>query len=107
MLLHSEYLRSMFSSSFLEAQISQYLNIIPIDCSPDVLEVVLTFLYTDKSNIPLEIAIDVLFVADLFLDRLKMETATVLSTLGSGVLPKKSLQQVATKREPEDEVINI
>ena len=108
MLLRSEYFRIMFSSGFREAQSSQYLNIIPIDCSPDVLEVVLTFLYTDKSNIPLDIAIDVLFVADLlFLDRLKMETATVLSTLGNGVLPKKSLQQVATKREPEDEVINI
>lgn len=108
MLLRSEYFRIMFSSGFREAQTSQYLHIIPIDCSPDVLEVVLTFLYTDKSNIPLDIAIDVLFVADLlFLDRLKMETATVLSTLGNGVLPKKSLQQVATKREPEDEVINI
>lgn len=108
MLIRSEFFRIMFSSAFREAQTSQYLHIIPIDCSPDVLEVVLTFLYTDKSNIPLDIAIDVLFAADLLLlDRLKMETATVLSTLGNGVLPKKSLQQVATKPEPEDEVINI
>lgn len=108
MLLRSEFFRIMFSSAFREAQTSQYLHIIPIDCSPDVLEVVLTFLYTDKSNIPLDIAIDVLFAADLLLlDHLKMETATVLSTLGNGVLPKKSLQQVATKPEPEDEVINI
>lgn len=108
MLVRSEYFRNMFSSGFREAQISQYLHIIPIDCSPDVLEVVLTFLYTDKSNIPLDIAIDVLFIADLlFLDRLKMETATVLSTLGNGVLPQKSLKQAATKREPENELINI
>lgn len=108
MLLRSDFFRIMFSSAFREAQTSQYLHIIPIDCSPDVLEVVLTFLYTEKSNIPLDIAIDVLFAADLLLlDRLKMETATVLSTLGNGVLPKKSLQQVATKPEPEDEVINI
>lgn len=108
MLLRSDYFRIMFSSAFREAQTSQYLHIIPIDCSPDVLEVVLTFLYTNKSNIPLDIAIDVLLAADLLLiDRLKMETAIVLSTLGNGVPPKKSLQQVATKPEPEDEVINI
>lgn len=108
MLLRSDFFRIMFSSAFREAQPSQYLHIIPIDCSPDVLEVVLTFLYTDKSNIPLDIAIDVLLAADLLLiDRLKMETAIVLSTLGNGVLSKKSLRQVAMKPEPEDEVINI
>lgn len=108
MLLRSDFFRIMFSSAFREAQTSQYLHIIPIDCSPHVLEVVLTFLYTDKTNIPLDIAIDVLLAADLLqIDRLKTETAIVLSTLGSGVLPKKSLQQVPTKPEPEDEVINI
>lgn len=108
MLLRSEFFRTMFSSGFREAQTSQYLHIIPIDCSPDVLEVVLTFLYTDKSDIPLDIAIDVLLAADLLvIDRLKMATAVVLSTLGNGVLPKKSLQQKAAKPEPEGEVIDI
>lgn len=108
MLLRSDFFRIMFSSAFREAQTSQYLHIIPIDCSPNVLEVVLTFLYTDKSNIPLDIAIDVLLAADLLLiDRLKTETAIVLSTLGNGVLPKKSIQRGATKPKPEDEVINI
>lgn len=108
MLLRSEFFRTMFSSGFREAQTSQYLHIIPIDCSPDVLEVVLTFLYTDKSDIPLDIAIDVLLAADLLvIDRLKMATAVVLSTLGNGVLPKKSLQQKDAKPEPEGEVIDI
>lgn len=107
MLLRSDFFRTMFSSAFREAQTSQYLHIIPIDCSPDVLEVVLTFLYTDKCDIPLDIAIDVLFAADLLLiDRLKMATAVVLSTLGNGVLPKKSSQQKGAKPEPA-EVINI
>lgn len=107
MLLRSDFFRTMFSSAFREAQGSQYLHIIPIDCSPAVLEVVLNFLYTGKCNIPLEIAIDVLFAADLLLiDRLKTETAQVLSTLGNGVLPKKSSQQKGAKPEP-DEVINI
>lgn len=108
MLLRSEFFRTMFSSGFREAQTSQYLHIIPIDCTPDVLEVVLTFLYTDKSDMPLDIAIDVLLAADLLLiDRLKMATAVVLSTLGNGVLPKKSLEQKAAKLEAEGEVINI
>lgn len=108
MLLRSEFFRTMFSSGFREAQISQYLHIINIDCSPDVLEVVLTFLYTDKSDIPLDIAIDVLLAADLLvIDRLKTATAVVLSTIGNGVLPKKSSKQKDAKPEPQDEVIDI
>jgi ankyrin repeat/BTB/POZ domain-containing protein 1 len=85
MLVRSEFFNTMFCSSFREAQETDYLQIIPIDCSPDVLEVILTFLYTEKSDFPLDIAIDVLFAADLlFIDKLKAKAAQIISTLGNG-----------------------
>ncbi|KAK5013096.1 hypothetical protein LTR16_004940 [Cryomyces antarcticus] len=75
----------MFSSSFKEAQDTPHLQIIPIDCSPEVLEVVLTFLYTEKADFSLDIAIDVLFAADLlFIEKLKQKAAMIISTLGNG-----------------------
>jgi ankyrin repeat/BTB/POZ domain-containing protein 1 len=86
MLLRSEFFNTMFSSSFREAQETEYLQIIPIDCSPDVLQVVLTYLYTEKSDFPLDIAIEVLFAADLlFIDKLKVKAAQIISTLGNGM----------------------
>ena len=85
MLLRSEYFSVMFSSGFREAQDTKYLQIIHIDCSPEVLQVVLTFLYTEKTDFPLELAVDVLFAADLMLiEKLKTKAAVVISTLGSG-----------------------
>jgi hypothetical protein len=85
MLLKSEYFLTMFSSTFKEAQETDYLQIIQVDCSPDVLEVVLTFLYIEKVEFPLEIAIDVLFAADLlFIEKLKAKAASIISTLGNG-----------------------
>ncbi|TKA56794.1 hypothetical protein B0A49_10901 [Cryomyces minteri] len=85
MLLRSEFFLTMFSSSFKEAQDTPHLQIIPIDCSPEVLEVVLTFLYTEKADFSLDIAIDVLFAADLlFIEKLKQKAAMIVSTLGNG-----------------------
>jgi len=85
MLIRSEYFATMFSSSFREAQSTEYLQIIPIDCSPDILQVILTYLYTERSDFPLDVAIDVLFAADLlFIDRLKVKAAQIISTLGNG-----------------------
>lgn len=93
MLLRSEYFLTMFSSAFREAQATEYLNIISMDCSPEVLEVVLQFLYTEKTDFPLEIAIDVLFAADhLLIEKLKMKAAVVISTLGNG-----SMSQIPTR----------
>lgn len=108
MLLRSDFFLTMFSSAFREAQASEHLQIVTIDCSPDVLELVLTFLYTDKTDIPVELAVDVLLAADLlFIERLKLKAAVVLSTLGNGSMPQKSSQQSAADPEPEEEVINI
>lgn len=83
-LIRSAYFQTMFSGPYREAQESEHLHIIKVDCSPEVLEIVLTFLYTEKADIPLELAMDLLYEADmLFLDKLKNKTAQVISTLGS------------------------
>jgi ankyrin repeat and BTB/POZ domain-containing protein 1 len=86
MLLRSEFFSTMFASSFREAQVSDdYLQIVSVDCSPAVLEVVLQFLYTEKADFDLSIAIDVLFAADLlFIEKLKTRAAMIISSLGSG-----------------------
>ena len=92
MLLRAEYFLAMFSSAFREAQTTEHLQIISVDCSPEVLEVVLKFLYTEKTEIPLDLAIDVLFAADLlFIEKLKLKAAVVISTLGNG-----SMSQIPT-----------
>ena len=108
MLIRSDFFLTMFSSHFKEAQNTEQLQIIPIDCSPDVLEAVLIFLYTEKADIPLDIALDVLLAADLLLiDKLKHRAAVVISTLGNGTMPQIPPQLNADWREPEPEVINV
>lgn len=85
MLLRSEFFSTMFASGFREAQNSEFLQVIPIDCTPDVLEIILTFLYTERAEFGLDIAVDVLFAADLlFIDKLKQRAAMIISTLGNG-----------------------
>jgi ankyrin repeat/BTB/POZ domain-containing protein 1 len=84
-LLRSEYFTTMFESSFREAQTTPHLQIINIDCSPQVLEIILTFLYTEKADFGLDLAVDVLFAADmLFLEKVKAKAAVVISTLANG-----------------------
>jgi hypothetical protein len=85
MLLRSEYFMTMFSSQFKEAQDTPHLQIVTLDCSPAVLETVLTFMYTERADFGLDIAIDVLFVADqLFIEKLKQRAAIIISALGNG-----------------------
>jgi ankyrin repeat/BTB/POZ domain-containing protein 1 len=85
MLLRSEYFLTMFNSSFREAQETPHLQIVTLDCSPTVLETVLTFLYTEKADFGLDIAIDVLFTADqLFIEKLKQRAALIIASLGNG-----------------------
>jgi ankyrin repeat/BTB/POZ domain-containing protein 1 len=85
MLLRSEYFLTMFSSQFKEAQDTPHLQIITIDCSPAVLETILTFMYTERADFGLDIAIDVLFTADqLFIEKLKQRAAINISALGNG-----------------------
>lgn len=102
MLIRSEFFLTMFSSSFREAQRTPHLQIIPIACSPAVLEIILTFLYTERADFPLEMAVDVLYAADLlFLEKLKMRAAVVISTLGNGTATTASHTDVKDGRDEE------
>ncbi|KAG6367127.1 hypothetical protein INS49_001309 [Diaporthe citri] len=84
MLIRSPYFETMFSSEFMEAQESEYLHIVKVDCTPEVLEIILTFMYTEKSDCPLDLALELLYTSDMLLmDRLKTKAAQAISTLGS------------------------
>jgi hypothetical protein len=84
-LIRSPYFETMFSSDFLEAHDAEHLHIIKVDCTPEVLEIILRFLYTEKADCPLEHALDLLYASDmLLLDKLKTKAAVAISTLGSG-----------------------
>ena len=101
-LMRGEFFLTMFSSAFLEAQNTDRLRIIPIDCSPQVLETVITFLYTEKTDFPLNIAIDVLFAADLLLiEKLKLKAAVIVSTHGNATMA----QLPATQQNLDDSKI--
>ncbi|KAH2034247.1 hypothetical protein KXV65_002983 [Aspergillus fumigatus] len=109
MLLRSEFFQAMFSSTFREAHLKEHLNVIPVDCSPEVLEIVLTFLYTERADFPLDIAVDVLFAADmLFIEKLKTKAAVVISTLGSGDMSQAEAARTrGTKEEDEIDIYAI
>ena len=109
MLTRAEFFLTMFSSAFREAQNTDHLHVIPIDCSPQVLEIVLTFLYAEKADFALSVAVDVLFAADLLLiERLKLKAAVVISTLGNGAMSQiPAAQQNSDKPVSEDEEIDI
>lgn len=107
MLIRSEYFMTMFSSSFREAQETPYLQIIPIDCSPAVLETILAYLYTERADFGLPLAIDVLFAANmLLLEKLKARAALIISTLGNGTA---SVVEAANPRgeTADEEVVDI
>ena len=104
MLIRSEYFLTMFSSAFREAQYTKYLQIIPIDCSPEVVEIILRFLYTERTDFPLGLAIDVLFAADLLLlEKLKVKAAVVISTLGMGSISQIPARLDATENIPAEQ----
>ena len=102
-LIRSEFFLTMFDSLFREAQKTKHLQIVPIDCSPAVMEVILTFLYTERADFGLDMAIDVLFAADmLFLEKLKAKAAVVISTLGNG-----TASALRTQIARDDEQLDI
>lgn len=96
MLIRSEFFNAMFSSSFKEAYMEEHLHIVSIDCSPEVLETILTFFYTEKAEFPLRTAVEVLFAADrLLIERLKTKAAVVISSLGSGTFARNQASSKA------------
>ncbi|KAJ5542676.1 hypothetical protein N7461_008679 [Penicillium sp. DV-2018c] len=103
MLLRSEFFQKMFTSPFREAHLGEHLTIINIDCSPEVLEIILTFLYTERADFPLDIAVDVLFAADmLFIEKLKTKAAVVISTLGSAGMSQNEAAKTRDTTHEED-----
>lgn len=107
MLLRSEVFATMFASPFREGQESKHLQIVPVDCASDVLEVILTFLYTEKADFPLSLALDVLHAADmLFIEKLKQRAALLISTLGNGSASIVEAENPRGETDAED-IINI
>jgi hypothetical protein len=107
MLLRSEVFATMFASPFREGQASDHLQIVPVDCAPGVLEIILTFLYTEKADFPLSIALDVLTASDmLFIEKLKQRAALLISTLGNGGASIVEAENPRGETETED-VIDI
>ncbi|KAK8024202.1 hypothetical protein PG993_012268 [Apiospora rasikravindrae] len=113
MLIRSPYFETMFSSQFMEAQKSEKLHVVKVDCSPEVLELILAFLYTEKAECPLDLGLDLLYAADmLFLDKLKTKAAVAISALGSGnndawVDRTRDEKLQSEEEEPEMEPINV
>ncbi|KAF3004464.1 hypothetical protein E8E14_004509 [Neopestalotiopsis sp. 37M] len=111
MLIRSPYFETMFSSQFVEAQDSEFLHVIKVDCPPAVLELVLEFMYTERVDCPLDLGLDLLYAADmLFLDKLKTRAAIAISTLGSGnsnVLVDRTHPEFEGAGEIEVEPINV
>lgn len=107
MLLRSELFATMFSSPFREGQELNHLQIVPVDCSPEVLSIVLTFLYTEKADFGLSIALDVLHAADmLFIEKLKQRAALLISTLGNGTASVVESENPRGETDADD-LINI
>jgi ankyrin repeat and BTB/POZ domain-containing protein 1 len=83
MLTRSEYFLTMFTSPFVESRTlferQENLPLLLLDVEPDVAPIILTFLYTDRAEIPRDIALDVLCgSAFLLLPRLKSLAAIAL-----------------------------
>lgn len=108
MLIRSEFFMTMFDSSFREAQDTPHLQIVPIDCSPQILEIILTFLYTEKADFGLDVAVDVLFAADmLFLEKVKAKAAVVISTLGNGTATAMAPESEQAREDEEIDIYEI
>lgn len=82
-LTRSEYFLTMFTSPFSESRTlfeeSSSLHLLELAIDAEVAPIVLSFLYTDRAEIPRDIALEVLYAADfLFLPRLKSLAAIAL-----------------------------
>ncbi|KAL5339628.1 hypothetical protein BJX70DRAFT_150504 [Aspergillus crustosus] len=108
MLLRSDFFQTMFNSPFREAHMKKHLHIIPVDCSPEVLEIILTFLYTERADFSLDVAVEVLFAADmLFIEKLKTKAAVVISTLGSGSISQAEAAKTRGNLEDDIDIYSI
>ncbi|KAI5286649.1 hypothetical protein KEM54_006615, partial [Ascosphaera aggregata] len=109
MLLRSEYFLAMLCSPFKEAQPTNQLQIISVDCSPAVLENVLYYLYAERADFPLRMAVNILFAADqLMIERLKNKAAVVISALGNGSIRKlQGNESAGGSMESDNEPVDV
>ena len=82
-LTRSEYFLTMFTLPFSESrklfESQQSLPLLQLAVDADVAPIILTFLYTDRVEIPRDVALDILYAADfLLLPRLKSLAAIAL-----------------------------
>ena len=82
-LTRSEYFLTMFTSPFSESRTlfeqQETLPLLQLAIDADVAPIILSFLYTDRVEIPRDIALEVLYAADfLLLPRLKSLAAIAL-----------------------------
>ncbi|CAA93544.1 BTB/POZ family substrate adaptor for cullin 3 ubiquitin ligase Btb3 [Schizosaccharomyces pombe] len=88
-----EYFLDMLAGPFLES--NQELPVLSLPFSSSVVEIVLKFLYTDKTDIAPELALDVVYVADM----LSLDKDRSLKSLASIVITKQE--------EPIDSIYDI
>ena len=91
-MLRSDYFTTMFTSRFREARRPRAGEPLPgvgVDAAPEVLELVLSFLYSERTAIPPARALELLYAADMMmLERLKLKCAHVICAAGeSAALP--------------------
>lgn len=88
MLIKSEYYLTAFTAGFAES--SAELPVFTLDVIPEVAEIILTFLYVDRVDIPRELALDVLDAASFLLlskDRSLKSLAAISVTSNDQELP--------------------
>ncbi|KAL6950902.1 hypothetical protein ACO0QE_000184 [Hanseniaspora vineae] len=93
-LIRSDYLKTMFCSTFLES--GKKFPILEFPGSKAaVVEMILKYLYYDDIEVPVDDAVDILLAADaLLLDRLKTIAAIAITTNETRFLEKYSIFQI-------------
>lgn len=104
MLVRSEYYLAMFTSSFMEGRNETDItttnpNSLPIIQFPvdsiEVAELVLTYIYTDKTDVPIDKAMEVLYAADmLLLERLKTFSSITITNCGNDLPENLSIFEI-------------
>lgn len=95
MLVRSDYYLAMFTSPFMEGEPDNIPIIqLPVD-SIEVAELVLTYIYTDKTDVPVDRAMEVLYAADmLLLERLKTFSAISITNCGNNLPESLSVFEI-------------
>ena len=77
-----DYFGAMFRQPWLEATQTPWLRVVTIDCSPDVLKIILESLYTGTTACPERLATEVLRAADMILmESLKIKAGLTCASM--------------------------